>query len=107
VLAGLNRLYYSTFQFKRMRRFVAAMGIAPAALADRIEAMLVAEPAAAIAALERLVGEVVDLVERHMPEADTAAVRRALARRDTVRAAPADESIAIRPPRAGGGPGPS
>ena len=37
ILAGLNRLYFTTFQFKKMRRFVDPMPIKPERLADRLE----------------------------------------------------------------------
>src|SRR5262249_51505366 len=72
VLAGLNRRYYSAFQFKRMRAFVGALPIAPDALSDRLDALLTAEPELAIAQFETLVGETVALVNRQMPEIDTA-----------------------------------
>jgi hypothetical protein len=81
VLAGLNRLYYSTFQFKRMRRFIAQMPIVPPRLADRLEQLFVLDPPAAIAQLETLVGETVGLVEQHIPQVDTSRVRARLGRR--------------------------
>ena len=37
ILAGLNRLYFTTFQFKKMRRFLDGMPIKPERLADRLE----------------------------------------------------------------------
>jgi hypothetical protein len=76
VLAGLNRLYYSTFQFKRMRAFIAQMTIAPPHLSERLEALLAAEPRPAAALLEALVRETVALVEREMPQVDTSAARK-------------------------------
>jgi hypothetical protein len=81
VLAGLNRVYFSTFQFKRMRQFVGQLPLAPARLADRIEAMLGASLPQATIQLEALVGELVALVEQHMPEIDTSKVRRRLGQR--------------------------
>ena len=45
VLAGLNRLYFTTFQFKRTQRFIDEMDIKPDRLAQRIEALF-AGPAA-------------------------------------------------------------
>ena len=54
ILAGLNRLYFTTFQFKKMRRFVDQMPIKPERLADRLEELFRQTPAAAAAAsLER------------------------------------------------------
>jgi hypothetical protein len=82
VLAGLNRLYYSTFQFKRARKFIAGMRVAPENLADRLDGLFRVDDATAVAELERLVGETVGLVEQHMPEVDTSAVRRRLGARE-------------------------
>lgn len=76
VLAGLNRRYYTTFQFKRTRHFTAELAIAPVNLADRLEYLFQADPGLAAAELERLVQEVAELVERHMPEVDTSGARR-------------------------------
>lgn len=78
VLAGLNRLYFSTFQFKRLHRFVGKMRLAPERLADRLDALFTLNPVGAGIALERLVGEVLTLVEAHMPTVDTAPARRNL-----------------------------
>jgi len=81
VLAGLNRRYYSTFQFKRMRRFVDRLRVAPEHLADRLDALFMLDPADAGIELERLVTETVALVETHMPTVDTASVRRLIGER--------------------------
>ncbi len=77
-LAGLNHLYFSSFQFKRTHRFVQHMRIAPANLANRLDALLYADPSAALTQLEELVRETVALVEQHMPQIDTAAERKLL-----------------------------
>jgi hypothetical protein len=76
VLAGLNRRYYSTFQFKRLHRFAGKMRLAPARLADRLDALFALDPVSAGAALERLVDETATLVEAHMPTVDTTSARR-------------------------------
>ena len=68
VLAGLNRVYFTTFQFKRMRRFIDQLAIAPENLADRIESLFAGDHAAAVIELEALVRETVALVQLHMPE---------------------------------------
>ena len=78
VLAGLNRLYYSTFQFKRMRRFVGRMRIAPQDLVSRIESLFTLESQQAAVLLESLIQETVDLVKLHMPEVDTTAAAKRL-----------------------------
>jgi hypothetical protein len=72
VLAGLNRLYYSTFQFKRMRAFIGKMRLTPDHLTDRLERLFTAERGEAIADLEALAHETVALVRAHMPEVETA-----------------------------------
>ena len=76
ILAGLNRLYFTTFQFKKMRSFVDEMQVKPDRLADRLDELFLLSHAAAAASLERLVDEVVALVERHMPDVDVAVVKR-------------------------------
>jgi hypothetical protein len=81
VLAGLNRRYYSSFQFKRMHHFIAHLEIVPADFADRLEGVFHSDIATAIMQIESLVREVVALVEQHMPQVDTAPVRQRLERR--------------------------
>ena len=78
VLAGVNRLYFHPAYFKRLGKFVAGMRVAPPNLAERLEGLFAAEPRAAIAELERLVGETVAIVEAEMPEVDVSAVRKEL-----------------------------
>lgn len=72
VLSGLNRVYFSPVQFKRLRRHVGQFALAPADLADRLDRLLAAEPASAAAELEALVRETLALVGAHLPEADRA-----------------------------------
>jgi len=81
VLAGLNHLYYSTFQFKRMHRFVGQMQIAPPKMAERLESLFTLDSRAAIRELEALVGDTVSLVEQHMSQIDTTRVRNRLGQR--------------------------
>ena len=78
VLSGLNRLYYSTFQFKRMGLFIEEMAIAPTNLKSRLESLFQAEPPVAANQLESLVQETMDLIETQMPQVDTSSVRRRL-----------------------------
>jgi hypothetical protein len=87
VLAGLNRQYYSTVQFKRMRAFAATLKRKPAELPDRIERVLAnlsRDPAAVARELEALVTETVALVEQHMPELDVTEAKRFLGERHAV-----------------------
>ena len=78
VLAGLNHVYFSSFQFKRLHRFVDKMGLAPEYLADRLDGVFALDPVEAGIAMERLVEETVALVEAHMPAVDAAPARRRL-----------------------------
>ena len=82
VLAGLNHLYYSTFQFKRMKQFIEKMNIAPENLYVRLENLYHQEPLSAASQLKELVAETVDLVELHMPDIDTSRVRKSLDRQE-------------------------
>lgn len=75
VLSGLNKLYYSTFQFKRMGDFIAKMGIAPTNLASRVEELFLVEPEIAANQIEQLVSETLDLVDAYMPQVDTSLIR--------------------------------
>ncbi len=76
VLAGINQVYFSTFQFKRSRRFISQLTIAPLDLAQRIERLFYARPERALPELEQLVDETLTLVEQHMPQIDTQPGRR-------------------------------
>ncbi|KAF3885331.1 MULTISPECIES: hypothetical protein [Nostocales] len=78
VLSGLNRLYYSTFQFKRMSRFIEQMKIVPENLASRLESLFHHEAPVAINELEALVRETIELVEIYMPHVDTSLARQKL-----------------------------
>ena len=80
VLAGLNHLYYSTFQFKRMKQFIEQMNLVPENLYVRLENLYHQKPLSAANQLKELVAETVELVELHMPEIDTSKVRQQLER---------------------------
>jgi Nucleotidyltransferase domain len=75
IVAGINRRYYVPFQFKRARRFLGALQIAPDNLADRLDGLFVADTASAIAQIEELVQDTIALVNRYMPDVDTSIVR--------------------------------
>jgi hypothetical protein len=70
VLAGLNRLYFTRFQFKRTRSYISSMKIAPARLADRLESLVRLDPDSAAAELGRLVEETAALLEEELPGFD-------------------------------------
>ena len=92
-LAGLNRRYYSSFQFKRMHDFAAQLEFAPTHLADRLEAIFHADMKAAAVQAEALVGETVALVEQHMPHIDTSRVRKRLGWRQQPWQLPAENNF--------------
>jgi hypothetical protein len=83
MLAGLNRRYYTPFQFKHMRTFAAGLQHAPEDLATRIDALFAMGQGEASVALETLVAETVALVEAAMPEIDTGPVRQRIGKRHT------------------------
>jgi hypothetical protein len=89
VLAGLNRRYFSSFQFKRLRLFADSLPLAPPRLADRLDAAFALDPVAGIA-IERLVAETLALVDAHMPDVDTTSARRHLGKRREPWALPAE-----------------
>lgn len=74
-LAGLNGLYFTTFQFKRMHRFAERMQLAPPGFAARLERVLHGDAKTAFAELHALEGEVIGLVGSRWPGLDLAAVR--------------------------------
>ena len=75
VLAGLNRRYFSNFQFKRMQRFVKTLQIVPVDFGQRTEALFHTRAEDAALELEKLVQETLDLLDQHMPHIDTKAAR--------------------------------
>ena len=81
ILAGLNRRYFSPFQFKKMRRFLSGMTIVPYRCAERLDQLASAPPHDAVAEYERLVEDTLALVRLHMPEVDVTAASRRIAQR--------------------------
>lgn len=74
-LCGLHRRYFTRFQVKRVRRLAAALTRGPAALADRLDALLCAPPREAFDALHGLEGEVLALIAAELPDVDLGPVR--------------------------------
>lgn len=68
VLAGLNRVWFTTFQLKRMRKLVDSFELAPPRLAERLEALFDPDAKKAVAELERLVGETRELVRERFAD---------------------------------------
>jgi hypothetical protein len=73
-LAGLNRQYFTAYQFKRTHSFAERLPIAPPNLADRVETLLAAPLPEAFAMLYALEGEVLALVAEHAPQIDLTVV---------------------------------
>lgn len=65
VLAAVNRVWFSSFQFKRTRQLTGRLADAPADLANRLEALFTLPPVASARELERLTDETRAILERH------------------------------------------
>jgi hypothetical protein len=74
-LAGLNRVWFTTFQFKHLGSFVEQLEVAPTGLAGRLESLFTTPPAEAIATLEELVAETQELLVAHAPDFDARLAR--------------------------------
>jgi hypothetical protein len=74
ILVGLNHLYRPS-EWKRLRRLIEGMPLAPANLAERLERALTADVREAARELSAVVSETFDLVERHLPDLDVARAR--------------------------------
>ena len=72
VLAALNRLYFSTFEFKRASKFISRLDVAPANLAARLDTLFDSDERRSTAELERLVAETQALVAERFPDIDLA-----------------------------------
>jgi hypothetical protein len=81
VLAGVNAVWFSGFQLKQVRTLAASFRVAPAGLAERIDAALVAPMPAAAFELERLLDETLAIVEAEVPSVDVTAARRGIGAR--------------------------
>jgi len=81
-LAGINRVYFTTFQFKLTGKFVRTLKLAPPRLYERLDGLWNLPLREATHELRGLVADTADLVEKHMPQVDTKAVRKAIARDD-------------------------
>jgi len=68
VLSALNRLYFTTFQFKRARTHVDRMHVKPERLADRLDRVANAAPSEAAVELSKLVEDTKAIVRSEMPE---------------------------------------
>lgn len=70
VLSAVNRLYFTTFQFKRAGEHVEAMSIKPERLAERLDFVANASPSEAAQELGRLAAETKSILRAEMPGVD-------------------------------------
>ena len=70
VLSALNRIYFSTFEFKRASKLLSRLEAAPPNLAARLNTLLESDERSAITELERLVAETQALVSDRFPDLD-------------------------------------
>ncbi len=68
VLAGLNRIYFPSFDYKWMEELIGKMHIVPHHLSDRLKKILQLEPQEAWQQLKQLIDETIALVDAYQPE---------------------------------------
>jgi hypothetical protein len=73
VLSAVNRLYFTTFQFKRAGAHVDQMKVKPDRLSERLDRVANAPPSEAAAELRKLVEEAKTIVRRELPDVDVEA----------------------------------
>jgi hypothetical protein len=70
VLSAVNRIYFSTFQFKRAGQHFAQLALKPERLSERLDTVANAAPHVAAEELRSLVEETKEIVRREMPDVD-------------------------------------
>ena len=70
VLSAINRLYFTTFQFKRTRAHADRMAMKPERLAERLDSIANAAPSAAAEELAALVVETKGIVKSEFPDVE-------------------------------------
>jgi hypothetical protein len=70
VLSAVNRLYFTTFQFKRARAHIERMTARPERLAERLDRIANDAPSSAAEELRTLVDETKAIVRADMPDVD-------------------------------------
>jgi predicted nucleotidyltransferase len=79
VLGALNRLYMSSMWPRRTVQALTGMAIAPAHASERLESILLSQDCrASVSEIASFLIEIVELVEREVPEVDTSVARRRL-----------------------------
>ncbi len=71
VLSAVNRLYFTTFQFKRAGSHFEEMKVKPERLAERLDRVADGPPSTAADQLRKLVEETKAIVKRELPDVDT------------------------------------
>ena len=74
VLSAVNRLYFTTFQFKRAGAHVDQMKVKPDRLAERLDRVANAPPSDAADELRKLVDETKAIVSRELPDVNVDAL---------------------------------
>jgi predicted nucleotidyltransferase len=69
-LAALNRVWFSTFEFKHEREYLERLEAAPPNLAERLLSLFERDEAGQVEELERLVAETATLVKQRFPDFD-------------------------------------
>jgi hypothetical protein len=93
ILAGVNRVYFTFDEPRWVEQELHWMPLAPADLWTRMKRALEAGGEEADRILEELIGETVELVREHVPEADTTR----LERREALRVDGCDRMPVVRP----------
>jgi predicted nucleotidyltransferase len=70
VLSAVNRIYFTTFQVKRVRAHIDRMKVKPARLAERLDSVANAPPSEAAESLRTLVDDTKAIVRAELPGAD-------------------------------------
>ena len=70
ILSAINRLYFTTFQFKRAGEHVARMAVRPERLAESLDHIANSPPSEAAEELRKLVQETNAIVRAEMPDVD-------------------------------------
>jgi predicted nucleotidyltransferase len=73
VLSAVNRLYFTTFQFKRAGAHAGRMKVKPDRLAERLDRVANAPPSEAADEIRKLVDETKTIVRRELPDVDVEA----------------------------------
>ena len=71
VLAALNRRFHPSEEYKWMREFIETLAIVPNHLVQRMNQALCATPHDAVQGMLSIIGEMLDLVDQHLPSVNT------------------------------------